>query len=170
MSKKSAKIVTCLAISLVSLLVGYYVSTFIIHRDLYFLMSDLQVQKVKSELTDINNSLDIANTKLLELSTPVSIDSGSIVVTKTEFPKMVNPDGCEANRGMKDHTVDFNVNFRKIPKVVVGIAGLDFRNGNDHRIKTKVKNLSKDGFSVDILTWCDTKISYAKINWFAYSN
>lgn len=87
--------------------------------------------------------------------------------TKVE-PSVVKPSGCEANRGLFQHRILFQKAFDNVPEVSVGLSGVDFRDGTDHRLKVEVTDISKFGFTANLITWCDTKISFASANWIAF--
>lgn len=129
-----------------------------------------EVQSLENRLLKVSKFIAKSETKLKNNMPAVTIDSGSFIIHKSEIPKLVNPAGCEANRGVIEVPVDLNALFLEPPKVVAGIVGLDFRKGSDHRLKVSVTNITKDSFMLSFFTWCDTKISYAEINWLAYIN
>jgi len=64
------------------------------------------------------------------------------------------------NQGERKYTVEvkFLNPFENIPKVVVGISALDSDKGTNLRYAITPKSVSRDGFTVEVMTWGDTKI------------
>lgn len=120
-----------------------------------------QIDAVYSRLSQVDKSL-------LEKLPLTQLKSGSIVFDTKINSAVVNPNGCEANRGLYQHSVQFERAFSNKPTVAFGITGLDFREGADHRLKIEVTETTETGFTVNLVTWCDTKISYAKADWVAF--
>jgi len=97
----------------------------------------------------------------------VKIDSGNVKISSETHHKILNPAGCEANRGINKQYVKFKGIFEKPPTVLLSFSLLDFGHGEDHRIKSEIFNVTNNGFEIDLLTWCDTTMSQASINWVA---
>lgn len=76
-----------------------------------------------------------------------------------------------ANSG--DRLVTIQVNFLKPfenkPDVVVGISSIDVDKATATRYAVKPISISRDGFTVEIKTWGDTKINSITGFWVAHS-
>lgn len=156
-----------IALNLLFIITGFYGYLLIqsFAEDIELLKANIiqssQIQGVFTRLNQIDKSL-LNNLPLTQ------VKSGSITFDTKINPDVVKPDGCEANRGLYQHRVRFENAFANKPKVSFGLTGLDFREGADHRLKIEVTEIRKSGFTVNLVTWCDTKISYAKADWVAF--
>ena len=76
-----------------------------------------------------------------------------------------------ANSG--DRTVTIQVNFLKPfenkPDVVVGISSIDVDKGTAVKYAVKPISVSRDGFTVEVKTWGDTKIYSVTGFWVAHA-
>jgi hypothetical protein len=97
----------------------------------------------------------------------MQVETGIESITKQQLPELAKPEGCAGKRGLNKHWVVFKTKFMEPPKVLSTLASVDFAKGVDHRINTKVSNVTKEGFSLDLLTWCDTSISKVEASWIA---
>lgn len=52
-------------------------------------------------------------------------------------------------------------------KIAVGLSGITFMSGGSDRIRTEVKSIEADGFTVEVSTWYDTCIEKVSLNWIA---
>lgn len=75
------------------------------------------------------------------------------------------------NTGDRTFTVEvaFLKPFENKPDVVVGLSSIDAAPGN-LRYSVKTKSISRDGFTVEVKTWGDTKIMSIGGFWVAHSN
>jgi hypothetical protein len=97
----------------------------------------------------------------------IALESGTFALNNKQMPNLSAPDGCEANRGEFNKKVYFDKAFIAPPNVIVSFSVLDFSHGEDHRLRVKVKSVYSDHFVLDFVTWCNTRISQAEINWLA---
>ncbi|PKG93006.1 H-type lectin domain-containing protein [Paraglaciecola sp. MB-3u-78] len=97
----------------------------------------------------------------------MQVETGAESITKQQLPELAKPDGCSGKRGLNKQRIDFKTKFMEPPKVLSTISSVDFAKGVDHRINTKVTNVTKVGFSLDLITWCDTRISKVEASWIA---
>jgi hypothetical protein len=95
------------------------------------------------------------------------VETGAESITKQQLPELAKPEGCAGKRGLNKHWVEFKTKFMEPPKVLSTLASVDFAKGVDHRINTKVSNVTNEGFSLDLITWCDTSISKVEASWIA---
>jgi hypothetical protein len=145
---------------------------------------DQEKQKFKSLVGEIENyqaryqtAIDevTAKVRLLDKVEIVSkgmplllqVETGAESITKQQLPELSKPDGCSGKRGLNNLWVEFKTKFMEPPKVLSTISSVDFAKGVDHRINTKVNNVTKEGFSLDLITWCDTSISKVEASWIA---
>jgi len=97
----------------------------------------------------------------------IKVETGDESITKQQLPELAKPEGCSGKRGLSKKRIDFKTKFMEPPKVLSTISSVDFAKGVDHRINTKVNNVTKEGFSLDLITWCDTRISKVEASWIA---
>lgn len=64
--------------------------------------------------------------------------------------------------------IRFSPSFSASPKVVVGLSHLDiFKNANT-RLTAQIAEVDPNGFYLNLITWGDSKIWAAGVNWIAY--
>ena len=76
------------------------------------------------------------------------------------------------NTGERVFTVEVNFlkPFDDKPDVVVGVSAIDAVSGSNLRYSLKAKSVSRDGFTVEVKTWGDSKILSIGGFWVAHSN
>jgi hypothetical protein len=76
------------------------------------------------------------------------------------------------NTGERVFTVEVNFlkPFEDKPDVVVGVSAIDAVSGTNLRYSLKAKSVSRDGFTVEVKTWGDSKILSIGGFWVAHSN
>ena len=97
----------------------------------------------------------------------MQVETGAESITKEQIPELAKPEGCSGKRGLNKQRIDFKTKFMEPPKILSTISSVDFAKGVDHRINTKVTSVTKEGFSLDLITWCDTRISKVEASWIA---
>jgi hypothetical protein len=97
----------------------------------------------------------------------MQVDSGKVKIDLNNVPEIANPQGCDGKRGVLNKQVNFQRKFVSAPKVMLGFSAVDFRFGQDNRLKAMVTEVTNTHFNLDFHTWCDTKMSLAEINWIA---
>ena len=75
------------------------------------------------------------------------------------------------NTGERVFTVEVNFlkPFENKPDVVVGISSIDAVSGTNLRYSLKAKSVSRDGFTVEVKTWGDSKILSIGGFWVAHA-
>jgi len=75
------------------------------------------------------------------------------------------------NTGERVFTVEVNFlkPFENKPDVVVGVAAIDAVSGTNLRYSLKAKSVSRDGFTVEVKTWGDSKILSIGGFWVAHA-
>ena len=75
------------------------------------------------------------------------------------------------NTGERVFTVEVNFlkPFENKPDVVVGISAIDAVSGTNLRYSLKAKSVSRDGFTVEVKTWGDSKILSISGFWVAHA-
>lgn len=122
--------------------------------------SSIEYQNLLSDLSEIKHAKLREQEKLI-------IQSDDVYLTQKDFPKLSDPNGCEANRGLIKSYIKFETPFLMVPEVFGAFTLVDFAKGNDHRLKLNINNVTKNGFEFTLSTWCDTKMSQAKAKWVA---
>lgn len=93
------------------------------------------------------------------------IQSGTFILnTETE--------GYSLNKLTGDRSVikeiTFDKPFDKKPKVVISVTSLDSDTKTNIRYRIEAISISRDGFTVKLSTWSDSKIFALNGNWIAY--
>ena len=65
--------------------------------------------------------------------------------------------------------VNFLKPFENKPDVVVGVSAIDAVSGTNLRYSLKAKSVSRDGFTVEVKTWGDSKILSIGGFWVAHA-
>lgn len=97
----------------------------------------------------------------------IQAETGTESITKQQLPELAKPVGCAGKRGLHKQKVNFKTDFIEPPNVLSTVSFIDFAKGVDHRINTKVSNITTEGFTLDLLTWCDTRMSKVEASWIA---
>lgn len=125
---------------------------------------------LESQLTQIKQYEQVVRKIAESTEEEVSLfraESGVISLSDKEIPSINNPNGCEANRGLVDKFIKFNRSFTTPPEVISAFTALDFGNGPDHRLKSEITNITNTGFTINFVTWCDTRMSRSQLKWLA---
>jgi len=81
--------------------------------------------------------------------------------------------GYTLNANSGDRTITVQVNFLKPfenkPNVVCGISSIDVDKSTAVRYAVKAISVSRDGFTVEVKTWGDTKINSVTGFWVAHA-
>lgn len=64
--------------------------------------------------------------------------------------------------------VKFEQPFVSAPIVQVALAAIDATHEQNLRFHLRTKDVTKDGFTVEMMTWSDTRIARATASWFAF--
>jgi len=123
--------------------------------------------KYIQEIRDTANIIEKIAGKAKSGLNIIAFDSGTLALNDKQMPNLSAPAGCEANRGEFNKKVYFDKPFIAVPNVSVSFSVLDFAHGEDHRLRVKVKSVYSDHFVLDFVTWCNTRMSQAEVNWLA---
>ena len=76
-----------------------------------------------------------------------------------------------SNSGERTFTVEVNFlkPFENKPDVVVGVNGIDVDKNTSVKYSVKAISVSRDGFTVKIKTWADSKIYSISGYWLSYT-
>jgi hypothetical protein len=77
----------------------------------------------------------------------------------------------DKNSGPRTYLVEINFlnPFESRPEVIVTVSSLDSDNGANLRFNVEATAISRDGFTVKITTWGDSKLFGIGGNWIAYT-
>lgn len=137
-------------------------------EDLNLLRTD--AQDALNNLQNINERAIGIDAQLMKNTLGVQVDSGEIVINGDQSPELLEPIGCDGKRGILSQTVMFQRAFSSPPTIMLGLTELDFRFGQDSRLKASITSIANDSFVLDFYTWCDTKMSLAGLKWIAIGN
>lgn len=78
----------------------------------------------------------------------------------------------DKNKGDRVYTkyINFDKGFDVVPKVIVSVAKLEANNDTNLRYDVTAEGVSRDGFTLRIKTWGDTRILNIGGDWLAFSN
>ena len=80
---------------------------------------------------------------------------------------MINNYKSKVSRTLQK-TIKFSKPFNFIPKVVIGLTGIDANSHTSNlRLNVRQHSITKEGFILDINTWYDTNIYMANVAWLA---
>ena len=100
------------------------------------------------------------------ISAQTRILTGTWSVTKT-LPAY----SLDQNNGERSMTII--INFEKpvssIPKVILSVTQIDANKSTNIRYNVDAISISRDGFSLKVNTWADSKIFSISGNWLAYT-
>ena len=116
----------------------------------------------------VKMKLELANLQRVQKDMKLQVQSGTIVMDWNDIPNLWFPRDCEANRGIREGSVEFSEAFGSVPKVVMAVSHLDIGASANARLTASVIDVTRTRFTYNFLTWCDTKIWQAKAVWIAY--
>ena len=64
--------------------------------------------------------------------------------------------------------VTFDPPFAAIPTIQVALAAIDATHEQNLRFHVRAKDITPEGFTVEMMTWSDTRIARATASWFAF--
>jgi hypothetical protein len=78
----------------------------------------------------------------------------------------------DKNSGDRSITIDvtFDKPFDKKPSVVLSVTSLDMDTKSNSRYSIEASSVSRDGFTIKISTWSESKIYGISGSWLAFSN
>ena len=88
------------------------------------------------------------------------------------FKADINSEGftLDKNSGDRVYTmyVKFEKGYEKVPSVIVSVNKLDASKETNARFEISAEAISRDGFTIKIKTWSDSKIFGIGGNWIAF--
>ncbi len=127
-----------------------------------------KIVNLQENSSDLHEELSVISKSIKSDLAIIRIESGDIVMRAKEIPGLLDPDGCDGDRGLIGRVINFPAPFNSKPKVFLSLVKIDFHSGKDHRLNLEVKDIEKDKFVFDFSVWCDTEISTAKAQWVAF--
>jgi hypothetical protein len=98
-----------------------------------------------------------------------------LVVAQTQsgqWATSIGATGYNLHENTGERAMTIEVNFEKPyevkPKVMLSVTQVDADKGVNTRYNVEVLSVSRDGFTVKIRTWADSKISSLSGYWLAY--
>ena len=64
--------------------------------------------------------------------------------------------------------ISFKEKYKTTPQVLVSLTGVDCDNKFNTRIYISAKDINICGFNLEIATYGDSKVYYAKVNWISF--
>jgi hypothetical protein len=98
------------------------------------------------------------------------------VMMKGDFSANVNSEGWTLNGGSGNRIhmvfVKFPKAFAKEPMVTVSLTSYDGAPGKDGNVRVGIKadQITREGFTVKVTTWGDSRVAGIEGNWFAFTN
>jgi hypothetical protein len=115
-------------------------------------------------------------TVLLAALLLVASTSFGQVMMKGDFSANVNSEGWNLNGGSGNRVhmvfVKFAKAFAKEPMVMVSLTSYDGAPGKDGNVRVGVKadQITREGFTVKVTTWGDSRVAGVEGNWIAFTN
>lgn len=77
----------------------------------------------------------------------------------------------DSNDGERSMTIEikFSHSFEKIPRLFLSISQVDASNKTNLRYNIEAVSVSRDGFTLKVVTWADTKIYSISGSWIAHA-
>ena len=106
----------------------------------------------------------------------VSSVSFGQVIQKGDFVANVNSEGYSLNGGSGQRAystfIKFTKAFTKDPMVMVSLTSYDGAPGKDGNVRVAVKaeSVTKEGFTLKVSTWGDSRVTGVEGSWIAYTN
>jgi len=74
-------------------------------------------------------------------------------------------------KGTRSYDIDvsFTKSFEAVPKIVLAVNMIDADNRYNVRYKVEAKSVSRDGFTIKVTTWNDSKVWGIAGSWMAYA-
>ncbi len=77
----------------------------------------------------------------------------------------------DSNDGERSMTIEikFSRSFEKVPRLFLSISQVDASNKTNLRYNIEAVSVSRDGFTLKVVTWADTKIYSISGSWIAHA-
>lgn len=98
------------------------------------------------------------------------------MMQKGDFAANVNNEGYSLNGGSGSRVyttfVKFGKAFTKEPMVLASLTSYDGGAGKDGnvRVAIKVESVTREGFTLKVSTWGDSRVTGVEGSWFAFTN
>lgn len=105
-----------------------------------------------------------------------SASSSLTIISDTFIGNVQEPDWCllEVGEGSQsrifERYIRFGKRFNKKPLVHVSLAGFDIDNDDNARLSIRATNISVEGFSVQMITWLNTRMWSVEVSWIAFGH
>jgi hypothetical protein len=115
-------------------------------------------------------------TLLVAMLLLVASTSFGQMMMKGDFSANVSSEGWNLNGGSGNRVhmvfVKFPKAFAKEPMVMVSMTSYDGAPGKDGNVRVGVKaeQVTREGFTVKVTTWGDSRVAGVEGNWFAFTN
>ncbi len=131
---------------------------------------DILIANAKRKSAAIDNQLSLINSLVNSARSEqklMQLQSGDISLSSQLQPELAQSEQCNGKKGIIEEVITFDSPFISTPHIITSFQTLDFANGPDHRLKTRIENITKESFTVSFHTWCDTRMSQASLRWLA---
>ena len=98
------------------------------------------------------------------------------IISDTFVGNVQEPDWCllDPAEGSQsrifERYIRFGKRFNKKPLVHVSLVGFDIDNDDNARLSIKATNISVEGFSVQMITWLNTRMWSVEVSWIAFGH
>lgn len=105
--------------------------------------------------------------------TLTSLVSAQTVVQSGRWGTSVDVSGYNLNANSGDRTMTIEVNFKNPfdvkPEIILSVTRIDAGNNTNQRYNVEVMSVSRDGFTIKVNTWSDSKIFSISGYWLAHA-
>lgn len=101
------------------------------------------------------------------LSAQTKMQSGSWSVSPS-----LEDYSLDSNNGERSVSIEINFpeSFKEKPEIFLSVSQIDVFNKTNTRFNVEAISISRDGFTLIVKTWSDSKIFSISGNWIAHSN
>ena len=128
-----------------------------------------KTKDLKELITQNDNKIQNLNILLKEIiqNNNINIQSGEWYVEFFAYNEYMHMMNSRGERSITKH-IEFDVKFKKTPKVMVSINLFDTDRGTNLRVNVYAEHINTSGFDLRIATWDDTKLYRLRASWISF--
>ena len=128
-----------------------------------------KTKDLKELITQNDNKIQNINILLKEIiqNNNINIQSGEWYVEFFAYNEYKHMENSRGERSITKH-IEFDVKFKKTPKVMVSISLLDTERDTNLRVNVYAEHINTSGFDLRIATWDDTKLYRLRASWISF--
>ena len=131
----------------------------------------MELLKIIFEIKKVNNMKNIYTFIFLSLFFLLSISSSAQKMQSSSWSvnQSLAAYSLDKNDGERSMTIDidFEIPFKEKPKIILSITQMDSDKESNVRVNVEAISISRDGFTIKVSTWADTKLFSISGYWLA---